>query len=145
MTSDNVANLKFISYLVDSVNYKTNDNFVSNSDEKFDVDFDIESTIIINHDESIVQLDAIVGEEENQDCPFLIEASIIGFFEFEGNLKEHKDFLVGNAVAILFPYLRSVISEMSVKSNVFPNYLLPTINVSKYLLDSERVKIIDET
>lgn len=144
MSTDSEAVLKFKEYFLDHANFRLNENFENTPDKNFDVDFDIESTIIVGDRKSSVQLNAIVGEEDNKDCPFIIEVGLIGLFEFEGDPQEYKSFLVENAVAVIFPYLRSVISEMSVKSNLFPNYLLPLMNISRYLLDNEKVNIINE-
>ena len=141
MSNKHEASLRFLEYFVSSINYKLNENFNNDAETNLEVDFDVTSRILIDEQRSSVHLDAVVGEEGNPNCPFIIEASIVGLFEFEGNFEENKDFLTSNAVAVLFPYLRSVISDVSVKSNIFPNYLLPLINISKYIKDNDKVKV----
>lgn len=61
-----------------------------------------------------------------------IKASFIGEFETDGNLNIDSDFLNSsfitvNAPAILFPFIRSYISTMTINAGLNP-IVLPTIN-----------------
>lgn len=56
-----------------------------------------------------------------------------GLFKFDDGLEdiEVDSFISVNAVAILFPYLRSVISNLTINCGVQP-VILPTLNISEY-------------
>ena len=77
--------------------------------------------------QKIKKCNIIIGikYEEEENHPFLMNLVIRGFFE----ISERK-FLI-NAFAILFPYLRSVITDIT-KASLIP-IILPTINVQNLL------------
>ncbi|RKD29993.1 hypothetical protein BG617_01670 [Lactiplantibacillus paraplantarum] len=74
--------------------------------------------------------------------PFRASITINGTFEF--NVSEDDsgvgvDMLIrNNAVAILYPYARALIANLTLSSNEYPAVTLPTINVAKVLANSER-------
>lgn len=137
------AKLSFIDYMVTKAMYCVNENYEPNDSGFLDVDFEVFATIDSSDGENnFVVLRALVGDENNKLCPFIIEVDITGKFEFEGSDKAKEEFLKSNAVAVLFPYLRSVVSDLSTKSNVFPQFKLPLINIAEYLKDLDRVNII---
>lgn len=139
------AALKFEEYIVTKASYTLNDNFVFDDNNQLEVEFDLYSTVNLRNDQnSDVVLVAIVGDEANTNCPFIIEVAISGVFSFEGDLEAKESFMTSNAIAILFPYVRSLVSELSVKSNIFPAFNLPLINIESYLSDGDRITIIKE-
>ncbi|KRM40507.1 hypothetical protein FC39_GL000530 [Lactobacillus hamsteri DSM 5661 = JCM 6256] len=93
----------------------------------------------VKEDKINVSLNVVVGSTENTSVPFQAECSLTGIFTYkyeEDQTKVGLDTLVrNNAVAILYPYIRAIISTLSMTSNEFPNYNLPTINVGKVLKD----------
>ena len=82
-----------------------------------------------------------IFETPKSDRPFNIEESTVapritckceGEFKFAGDMRSAQDlpeFFYANATAILFPYLRSFVSTVSLQSNWGLN-LLPTLNLS---------------
>lgn len=73
-----------------------------------------------------------------------MDVEIEGLFEFVESDSEglkFEEYLTNNAVAILFPYLRSTISELTAKSNQFPVLNLPIINVAKMLDAENKIKV----
>ena len=66
-----------------------------------------------------------------------MEVSIEGLFHLEG--WEHPDLLPlirSNSIAILFPYLRTIVSMITANANISP-YVLPVMNIAA-LFDHER-------
>lgn len=137
------ASFQFIDYIVNKAEYNMNSNFKPSEEASLEVDFDIEAIISFEDDADFITLKSNVGDSDNMNCPFLIHIELTGVFEFEGNDHSREKFLKTSGTAALFPYLRSLISEMSSKSNVFPTFRLPLINVMEYLQDENRITIND--
>lgn len=133
-----MAVLEFDGYRVDKMIYTRNEKFDPktksiNMTPKLNTNFDVKENKIN------VSLNVVVGSIENTSAPFQAECSLTGVFTYkheEDKTGVGLDTLVrNNAVAILYPYIRAIISTLSMTSNEFPNYNLPTINVGKVLKD----------
>ncbi len=72
---------------------------------------------------------SLFSKAEENNYPFSLNVEIVGTFESEDKQIEN---YIPNAVAILFPYLRTAISNITLTANV-PPLILPTINVNDYL------------
>lgn len=71
---------------------------------------------------------------ENKDI-YSLSCSLVGKFEVDGGLSEENVPLRDNAIAILFPYLRSEITLLTSQPGMSP-LVIPPINI-KRLLESE--------
>lgn len=76
-----------------------------------------------------------IGNSDN--LPYRLDLKLTGVFEYcdanDGLMQEEKeDLFTKNAIAILFPYVRSLISTYTSTSNV-ATLILPTLNVVKLL------------
>ena len=137
-----VSTLTFENYLVTELTYKQNRNYDFDSDV-LNVDFDISAKVqLTTEKDSAVTIQVVCGNEEDSDCPFIIQVEVIGIFKFEGELDKFEKLVTTNAIAILFPYVRSLISDLSGKSNVYPQYNLPLINVVKFIKNNDKLEII---
>lgn len=141
-----MAAINFINYIVDTMYYKTNPNFdiENNEDIIIDEDVDAHINIIDVKKTAIITLRSKLNEKEN--VPFSFEVSIVGYFEFdekESDGIDFKDLLKTNAVAILFPYLRAIVSELTGKSNRFPNYNMPVRNIAREMSEKNNIKITE--
>ena len=72
----------------------------------------------------------IFEQAEEKNYPFEMLIDITGFFAIMNN-NEKIDFKP-NAVAILYPYVRAIVSTYTANANV-PPLILPPINVNKLL------------
>ncbi len=128
-----LSSLKFLNYIVNSVNYKANENLTQK--DSWNLVFNIHNTTSVTNekDKMKIQLgvDVFKGVE---DAPFYIDAEITGFFEIEG--EEDISIYEANAIAIMYPYLRAIISNYTASANVFP-VILPAINVNAMLKKQE--------
>ena len=120
-----ISSFKFINYIVNSVNYKVNMN--ANKEGTYKFNFDINNTTKISKekDKMTITLSANVFKGVD-DAPFYIDVEITGYFEIEG--KEDISKFESNAIAIMYPYLRAIISTYTASANVAP-VILPAINV----------------
>ena len=67
---------------------------------------------------------------ENEDKSLRIQVGIIGIFESDVDLTKEKSFVEISAPAIIFPYIRAYVSNLTSMSGIQP-ILLPTYNMTK--------------
>lgn len=124
--------LKFNRYIVDKVIFKNNENFTQR-DEKISLKFNIEKNIIKNDNNMEVKLTTYVFKDsEKNNYPFEMEIVITGYFTIINN-KEEINF-EPNTLAILYPYVRAIVSTYTANANISP-LILPAINVNKLIED----------
>lgn len=81
----------------------------------------------------------IINSEENP-FPVDIRASVTGFFKnIRIPAEQEEDFLKYNAVHILFPYLRTIISTITTAC-MLPPIILPIIDVKTLFPDDQEKK-----
>lgn len=126
------SELSFKNYDVTKLEFDINKNF-NGEEEEISINSKISKKIINNPDneeEFTVCLKIEIGEQSSQ-MPFYLNIIIEGNFE----LKENKE-LQKNAVAILYPYLRSTVSNIMSVCNI-PPFFLPIINVEKWFEEAD--------
>lgn len=127
--------LKFEKYIINEVNFKGNKDF-KQTEERTPVDLKIKrNTQIDDKDKKMeinLKVDIFDNAKEN-NYPFEIKVDLTGYFYIEEG--EPKS-LEKNAIAILYPYIRSLISTYTVNSSDFP-LMLPAINVNKLIEDQK--------
>ena len=126
------SSLKFKNYVVDSIDFKSNLDY---SGTETELDFDIDSEFKFEEDTFILRLEISIFKDAKQNnYPFSMRVSLLGLFEFDSdlNIETRTVFAEQNAISILFPYLRAMISVYSSNANI-GTILLPPINVVKYL------------
>lgn len=125
------SNLIFKGYIVDEVIFKRNEKYKNEENEKHRITFKINKTKLINGNEMIIKLYTTVFENaSDNNYPFEISVTITGYFDISKN-DMNIDF-EPNAIAILYPYVRAIISIYTTNSNIGP-IILPTINVIEML------------
>lgn len=141
---NNEAVIKFEEYIVEKMSYNINKYFDPIENKSLEIEFNFESEVYLYDDFFSISLYTLVGEESNNQCPFLIDVEMIGVFTYNGmSLKEIENF-IPNGLAVLFPYLRSLVSDLSARSNTFPVYRLPLLNLISYMENEEKIKIYDK-
>ncbi|UNQ10258.1 protein-export chaperone SecB [Enterococcus faecalis] len=94
-------------------------------------------------------MEAELGDFDDEDCPFKLEVSLNGYFKYTVDKDDSKDveqlkqLVTQNALAILYPYLRNVVSDVTLKSNRFPAYILPVMNIAELMKQNDSIKIYD--
>ena len=122
------SELKFINYVVDSVEFRNNPDFEG---EEIALDFKPSVEFNIDGNDLLVFLTVHVFDDaEKNDYPFEMSVSVVGYFKLitDENIEKYK----ANAVAVLFPYVRSIISTYTAAANINP-LILPTVNINKML------------
>lgn len=128
--------LIFKNYIVNKVEYNNNPNF--NGDEKgTPINLKIKHIIDINkRSMNVTLITEIFENAEKNNYPFEMNVSITGRFETEEG--EPKKF-IKNAIAIMYPYIRAIVSTYTASANV-PPLILPAINVNKLIEEQEEKK-----
>lgn len=125
--------LKFIRYEVNEIYLKKNINFELN-EEGTPIDLKIKPIIDIKDKNMNITLQIVIFENaEQNNKPFEMKVNLTGYFITEGcNPETFK----ANAIAILYPYVRAIVSTYTANANITP-LILPTINVNKLVKDQE--------
>lgn len=90
-------------------------------------------------DEAVIVLGIELGDDKLESTPFYIKARIAGVFEIESEGLSEKQiisFYKVNGVTILFPYLRSLVSDLSSKGSESP-IIIPTVNVAALIKEMD--------
>ncbi|HWP95995.1 MAG TPA: protein-export chaperone SecB [Syntrophomonadaceae bacterium] len=130
------AVLRFGGFVVEKAIYYRNSEFWSQEEipETADLEPIFRFAIVENpndyHEANIV-LGVQIGEESSL-IPFRVELVIRGYFQLDESVDKDlaKKMYAQNAIAILFPYLRSLVTDLTARSNHAP-ILLPTLNIIK--------------
>lgn len=123
--------LRFIRYEVNEIYFKNNGKFKLNK-EGTPIDLKIKPTVDIEDKNMNITLQIVIFEgAEQNNKPFEMKVKITGYFMAEGCNPET---LKANAIAILYPYVRAIVSTYTANANITP-LILPTINVNKLIED----------
>jgi preprotein translocase subunit SecB len=133
------ASLNFQYYSVLETHYRNNP-FVEDAKER-DItpyfEFRIEHRNKDKSDAGIF-LSIQIGEKDSED--FYLEAQIFGAFNInldeEMSIESKESMYRINAIAILFPYLRSLVSDITSKGSDGDQIILPPLNIQKMLGES---------
>ena len=124
-------------YIVKTMNFSINEDFQFNQDENINVNPEFKRQIRkVDDDTAVVNLKFCINNEK-KDMPFSMEVDIEGLFHLENwEQPEQLPMITLNAIAILFPYLRSIISMVTANANISP-YVLPVMNISALFSDKD--------
>ncbi len=106
--------------------------------EKPELDVSCLSKATIDEEKQRLVLELSADIKEKKAADFSLQCTIIGFFsvlEGQENLSL-KQFSEINAPALLFPYLREVIANITLRSGLKP-LILPPINISSFIKQSQ--------
>lgn len=130
--------LKFKNYLVDEIKFKRNNKFDQSTNDTIRVNFNIKRNKIIDENNMVIRLFVHIFEDaENNNYPFEMEVSFTGFFEISDNTGKFN--FEPNAIAILYPYVRAIVSNYTINANIGA-VVLPAINVNEMLKQEEDKK-----
>ena len=125
--------LTFKNYEVNEISFVKNNKFKNEGFEGLDFNIDTNIKYPKNPEENkfAVKLRINFGEDAiTNNYPFTVIADITGFFELDlSQLGDMKQFAEVNAVSILFPYLRSLITTVTANANI-PPVIIPPMNIA---------------
>lgn len=127
--------ISFVDYRVLKTDFILNTDF-EESGEPIDIEFDLGHNNEIIDDQMYVTLALKLFENSKEkNYPFEMNIVMEGIFIREDETVNFKEFLP-NAMAIMFPYIRAMISTITANSNV-TSLILPTINIVQYLKEND--------
>lgn len=123
------SKLSFLGYNVKEVVFKVNDNF-KNDGKPIDIQFSLTHETITKEKRMNIELNLeVFNNMEENNYPFTMKVTTLGKFAIQGENIENFEI---NGIAILYPYLRAIVSTYTANSNI-PTLILPPINVSTYI------------
>jgi len=115
--------------------------FIKNAHAEHDKEFELvpklgKETKEVGKNNYDVTLTFSLEPVDNSERPFTIDVSLTGHFKIE-DVKEisevaKNELINKNAVAILFPFLRSTVASLTICANI-PPLVLPIVNLSEDL------------
>lgn len=117
-------------YIVKTIRFSINEEFKPPKNAPILIDPEYERQIRkVDDNNACVNLLFSIKNEKN-DLPFSIEIDIEGLFQLDGwENPEINSIMTTNTVAILFPYLRSIVSMVTANANI-PPYTIPVMNIT---------------
>ena len=143
MYKESISKLKFENYLVKEVNFNINSSFENNDKLDLDIDFNQELEIDYGQKKAVIVLECnLFRDAIKNNYPFELNISMMGFFEFSSELKEDEitNMLEVNGTAILFPYLRSIITTITSSMGIQP-IILPNMNIVKMIKEKNNKNV----
>ncbi|MGT2925085.1 protein-export chaperone SecB [Streptococcus caviae] len=142
-----MSSLRFENYFLRELSYKKNDQFNHKKTKTIDLTPELLANILVDKKENkgVVNLKTVQGSLDNENSAFEVVVDIVGIFHFKNDPSEYdikfEEFLKENALAILWSYIRPMVSDLITRGNEFPNFILPVINVRKILEENDSIKI----
>ena len=124
---DNSCVLKLAHIVFDEITFQR-ENFQTSSDLNLEFGFNFES----GEDGNFIARIRVAGNKENE-YKFVVRAS--GYFNTSESDKDGQTILYQNAVAIIFPYIRSQITLLTAQPEVDPVVLQP-FNIAQMVEDA---------
>ena len=135
------AALQLLKYTVNKIEFNLNENYKIIQGTSIELNQNLER-IISKIDENTLQvtLKYDIYNLENKQVPFTMSIIISSVFSLQNWEQEsNKEIATVNTVAILFPFMRSLIATITANANV-PPYILPVLNVAAWLDNLEKNK-----
>lgn len=131
--------LGFIHYGVDKINYQLNRDVKPNNISLSGDNFKLARQVFINGDEGQLIIQVELFEKGNTKYPFYISFIIYGIFTNNGlEAGQFQRAVEYNGTALLFPFIRSTVADITKIANNGNPLLLPTINVNALIEDSKK-------
>ncbi|EHQ8839927.1 protein-export chaperone SecB [Enterococcus faecalis] len=139
-----MAKIQFKDYYVEKLEYNENENYNENLSNTFEVETSPHVDIIFKENFILIVFEDNIGTIENENCPFTVNIKLNAFFEYsveqnENDKKILNNLVSQNALAIIYPYIRSLVADITQRSNRFPSFILPTINIAKLIEDNDAI------
>ena len=121
--------LIFNGYRVENISYICNNEFKINENSNIIPEFGF---ALVKSPKNEKNYNVIIGfsYSKKQNQPFIMEGVVRGFFELGDEIN---DKILFNAFGILFPYVRSLITDMT-RYSISP-IIIPTINIMNEIQD----------
>ncbi|PTJ13855.1 preprotein translocase subunit SecB [Staphylococcus succinus] len=143
-----MATISFGNYNINEMSYKENKNLNMDETDQFNVENDFSAKVAFTNEKAYIILDCDIGDE-SETCPFQINIKMKAYFDLEFDNESQKDYdeikrlLSINAIAILYPYIRSIVTDLTSRANTFEPFIMPVINIAKHMNDNNKIEFLD--
>lgn len=130
VTDGIISKLTFCDYKINEILFEANNDF---EPKMVNLLLNVEKNIEYVESNTMNVNIIISVFEKSKEYPFYLRINLTGMFIInpsENNINYEK-----NAIAILFPYIRSIITNITSQANVQP-LILPPININKLIEDN---------
>lgn len=129
----------FEKYEVEEIEFKLNPSY-EEEEVEVDVNMEVECSTDSSREHMKIKLKVHIFKDAPENkYPFEMIVSISGYFIVGMDASSDITHYQANAVAILYPYIRALVSTYTSAANVSP-LILPTINVNKFLESQSQMK-----
>lgn len=130
--------LQFNGYEVNIINFKLSNDFEGIQEIQINPKLQVEVNEVAK-DSYQVKLSFTLESDENNKLPFSMHIIMTGHFSFcAGETEEEADLrekvMRENTLAIMFPFMRSIVASLTATANI-PPLVLPVINIVKAFED----------
>ena len=127
--SDKQGAIKFLDYRVSKVEFYLNKTEKQSNELNVEVSSDKEFDKELKN--MLVELNVEIGDKD--ESPFFMSICLEGLFELSQDYLDYDiNLFYSNALSILYPYVRAIVSTYTAGANIKP-VILPTINIKKML------------
>lgn len=127
--SDKQGAIKFLDYRVSKVEFYLNKTEKQSNELNVEVSSDKEVDKELKN--MLVELNVEIGDKD--ESPFFMSICLEGIFELSQDYLDYDiNLFYSNALSILYPYVRAIVSTYTAGANIKP-VILPTINIKKML------------
>ena len=127
--SDKQGAIKFLDYRVSKVEYYLNKTEKQSNELNVEVSSDKEVDKELKN--MLVELNVEIGDKD--ESPFFMSICLEGLFELSQDYLDYDiNLFYSNALSIMYPYVRAIVSTYTAGANIKP-VILPTINIKKML------------
>ncbi len=133
-----ISEMKLLSYQVLKTSFQLNEQYQFKSG-KINIQPEFKRDVVIVDEKKYkIVLSVIISKDViKEPIPFYAEVTISATFELNNWEDEVSNKIaVNSSTAILFPFLRTLLSTVTMNGNV-PPYTLPIMNISKLFMDKE--------
>lgn len=134
-----MAVLIFNNYRILKATYKRNLKFIESGKS---IDFNPSFNIDFEKKENNATIEIMVSVKDQ--LPFDIDVKVEGNFTYDPEQDTSKmgfdTLLKKNATAILYPYVRAIVTQLTSMSNEYPPLTLPTVNIGSMIDDLDDKK-----
>ncbi|MTV19529.1 protein-export chaperone SecB [Staphylococcus delphini] len=143
-----MASIGFKNYNFRNFSYRVNEKLEIENIDRFEVESDFSAKIAFEDNQAYIIMDCQIGNDDI-NCPFIINVELTGVFDIEfekddeQDIEQLKELLSQNAIAILYPYIRSLVSDITSKANSFDTFIMPVANIAKVMKENNKIEILE--
>ena len=133
------SDLLLLKYQVDTISFSLNEKFDFDSKKSVKLNQKFSRSIDkIDDNHCKVSLSFSVNDSEDNPTPFELNVQISGIFKLDNWEEDDRSvFINTNAVAILYPFVRSLVATLTANANV-PAYVLPVFNIVAWFEENNK-------